>query len=172
MTEQSVIAVCNSCDGTGLYAGVCERDKAAVICSRCKGTGASIVKYTPFEKRKITDKIDRVFAASCGYVHSARNATDRKTEKTILFADAGCTYEEWLGGKLPRPVKELYCPYQWTGQDIQLEKHDGHILYQKRCSPNLRGYIRECHNFQSKDKCWKTYDLLMRDSGKDENHRE
>lgn len=100
---------CVACGGDGLYVGMCERDGAAVICHRCKGTGRQHVKheYTAFTKRKTNPEIQRVYNAAGGYCISAKDVTteDSKTEngRTIHFSRAGVSYEEWLEGVKPSP---------------------------------------------------------------------
>jgi hypothetical protein len=64
---------------------------------------------------------------------------------TIRFEDGGCTYEEWLNGKEPLPVKDLYCPYQWCG-----------IAYMTECKIGTR--ISECGNRKNMKECWRKYD--------------
>jgi DnaJ-class molecular chaperone len=62
--------VCQSCQGTGLYVGMAERDGAAVVCSTCEGTGryAYHFEYKPFtERAKPPRKIKSVHVAR-GYV--------------------------------------------------------------------------------------------------------
>ncbi len=44
-------AECTSCDGTGLYRGMCEAEGEAVICLTCNGTGCEDIRYIPFKKR-------------------------------------------------------------------------------------------------------------------------
>ncbi len=45
---------CGACDGTGLYVGMGERDGAAVVCSRCGGTGKQTnkIEYKTFDGKK------------------------------------------------------------------------------------------------------------------------
>ena len=123
-------AQCSSCGGTGLYSGMAESENCAVACTTCDGTGCEIIdiSYTPFTKRRKTNKIKRVFSGSCGYKHSADDVTT-KEGVTIKFSQAGCTYDEWLKGAEPKPVKELYCPYLWTGQRLQCSGEDKNGLY-------------------------------------------
>ncbi len=46
---------CQSCNGTGVYRGMGERDGASVVCFTCDGTGCFKYKfeYTLFKERKI-----------------------------------------------------------------------------------------------------------------------
>jgi len=151
--------VCQSCDGTGLYSGMCERDGCAVVCHNCSGTGKYKYNfsYEEFKEKKIKKDIKRVFQRTCGFVHGPK---DVKTEegKLIEFSKAGCSYSEWLKGIKPKPMKELYCPYLWTGQDLQCK--DVNNLYKTRCRVKLGlgGLITGCEYFKDKEKCWEIYE--------------
>lgn len=48
----TVLAECESCNGTGLYEGMCEKKGEPVVCLNCDGTGAVNLSYKPFERRK------------------------------------------------------------------------------------------------------------------------
>lgn len=156
MDKVTVRAVCERCDGTGLYQGFAEKDGCAVVCASCNGTGCTDVTYEPFLDRKLfhEGEIKRVFKDNCGYGHSATDVTTQEG-RVILFSKGGCTYDEWLQGKEPLPVKGLYCPFQWTRQDLQI--NDVNNLYKTRCEEGL-GYcgkqITECKHFADKADCW------------------
>jgi len=111
--EISLEIECKSCNGTGLYVGTAEREGSAVICTTCEGTGCQDYNfgYTLFIERKIRNDVRRVFKRSCGYVHSADD------QKGIEFSKGGVLYADWIAGKVPKPIKSLYCPLQWTGQE-------------------------------------------------------
>jgi len=155
--RKEVKIVCTSCRGTGLYQGMCEKDDCAVVCCRCDGTGGVDFSYDEFKQRFTKPSIKRVFKTSCGYNHSSKDITT-KEGKFIAFSNGGCTYEEWLNGADPKPVKELYCPYLWTGQGLQSK--DKNNLYKKCCKEalGLGGWISDCEYFCEKDKCWEIYD--------------
>ena len=151
-------AVCEDCGGTGLYQGMAERDGAAIVCNTCKGTGCEdiCISYEPFVKRKLKRGIKRVFKSSCGYMHGAEDVTTKEGVK-ITFSAGGCTYEDWLKGADPKPVKELYCPYLWTGQHLQSK--DVGDLYKNRCNNTLcGGLITGCKYYKDKIECWKIYE--------------
>jgi hypothetical protein len=80
---------CATCNGTGLYVGVCEQDGAAVICRACHGTGCNVVtlQFKKFKGRRQRDNVVRVFDTSCGYKISANNVI--VDNKQINFEDAG-----------------------------------------------------------------------------------
>lgn len=159
----TVNIVCRSCDGTGLYAGMAERDECAVVCCTCDGTGCEklSIEYTPFTERKRRDGIKRVFLHSSMYIHSAHDITT-VDGKLIEFSKGGCTYEQWLNGEKPKPVKELYCPYMWTRQGMQSSSHEGHRFYKNHCLLSqkfIAGYISQCQEkHRDKAKCWELYE--------------
>ena len=151
--------VCKACGGTGLYVGMAERDGAAVICWQCNGTGAYEYEehYEVFTERKKRYDVRRVFAHGGGYVHTAEDAGDLK------FSEAGAEYGEWLEGKRPAPMKSLYCPYQWTNQDMQSRDHTHYAMYQTRCSVLWGGMIKDCEHFSDKAKCWELFEAIGKD---------
>jgi len=142
---------CPACAGTGLYVGMAERDGAAVICRKCQGTGKYhyVYEYTPFERRNIRNDVIRVFAKSCGYVHTALD-TKLEDGTFIQFSKCGVDYQSWLGGAKPKPIKELYCPLQWTGQKWSSP------LYCR--GAYIGGCIGSCPKRGEMAKCWEYYD--------------
>lgn len=159
-TQSSISIECMACDATGLYIGFGEIDGAAVICSKCNGTGKVDFEYQPFTKKRIRDDVVRVFKGSFGFVHSASNVM-QDDGFVLAFASAGCTYEEWLNGAEPKPVKELYCPYYWTDQG--LKNNEVNNLYRNCCSEGFRrgDYIYNCKHFSKKQWCWATFEAKM-----------
>lgn len=158
-----ITAECGSCNGTGLYVGMAERDGCAVECSTCKGTGQVEIKheYKKFKGRNIKKGVNRVFKTSCGYVHSDKDVI-RDEGKTIYFSRGGCTYEEWLNGAEPKPVEDLYCPYIFTNQDMQRRDHPAHAFYKSNCDNTLGSMIQDCKMFREKEKCWKKFHSLTK----------
>ena len=151
-------AECKSCGGTGLYQGMAEKKGSAVICYVCNGTGCEDIEinYIPFKKRKLTNQVKRVFKNSCGYAHGSEDVTTREGVR-IKFSVGGCTYEDWLKGADPKPVKDLYCPFLWTGQ--MLQSKDVGDLYKDRCNKTLcGGRITDCKYYKDKVECWKIYE--------------
>jgi hypothetical protein len=148
---------CDSCKGTGLYRGVCERDGAAVVCVYCDGTGKTNVKhtYTKFDGRKKKDGVKRVYETACGTVITDKDIT--MDDGTVVhFSKFGVSYKDWLDGKAPKPIKELHCPYMHTDQGLQTD--DVNDLHKTRCEKYLGfGYIRSCKCFDDKETCWKIY---------------
>ena len=146
--KKTITIECGSCQGTGLYKGMSERDNCAVVCYSCKGTGKVDFTYNEFEGRKRRTDIKRVFKKSCGYIHSDQDTITREG-KEIKFTEGGCTYEEWLNGVDPKPVKSLYCPYIWDNKGAGNEPL-------KDCREHCKGFgsISDCEIYHQKEECW------------------
>jgi hypothetical protein len=150
--KKTVKIYCTECSGTGLYAGMAEKDGCAVVCYKCGGTGAVDFNYEEFEERKKKEGVKRVFSNSYGYGHCADDFTT-KEGKTIRFSAGGCTYEEWEKGKFPMPVKDLYCPYLWDNCGI------GNEPLSLCGEANRRSdIISKCACYANKNKCWEEFD--------------
>jgi len=149
---KTLVIECQSCGGTGLYIGRAEKGKCAVVCYVCKGTGKVEFYYKKFTGRKKRDDVERVFKSSYGYVHTHKNITD-SSGKLIRFEEGGCTYDEWLNGAEPKPVKDLYCPYQWDNRGMGNEPCS-------RCKEGVPpfGWLAKCKFHNDKDRCWEEYE--------------
>lgn len=135
----TVKAVCNSCDGTGLYSGFAEQKSVAVVCNGCKGTGCANISYKPFEKRKGRRDITTVFERNSGY--------------SITEASrGGLSYKDWANGisLFGREQRDTACPHL----------HDQSFnLKNGNCDDVHAGqYIRECPHFKAKATCWQEWD--------------
>jgi len=148
---------CSSCSGTGLYKGMAERGRSAVICSRCNGTGDIKIKnvYKKFFDREKRKDVERVYQTACGYGITHEDVTNDEG-KTIKFSQAGVAYEDWVKGAIPLGIEDLHCPYMHTNQ--RLQSTDVNALYKNRCKDALEwGSITKCRLFGNKDTCWKIY---------------
>lgn len=148
---------CGSCDGTGLYVGMAERNGAAVVCTSCEGTGKVHVRqeFNEFTERKRKNGVKRVYETAGGYGINAEDVTT-KEGKTIHFSRFGIAYKDWLNGEKPAPNEELHCPYQHTSQGLQNKDVNG--LYKTRCSKHLGwGMISDCKCRKDMKKCWDIY---------------
>ena len=103
---------CQSCGGTGLYVGLAERDGAAVVCAKCKGTGCFHFKheYVEFTERKEHEDVLQVYEANPGiYIGVASG-------KYALSDFGGMPYSHWGRGE-PFPKESenrlLTCPAWW-----------------------------------------------------------
>lgn len=148
---------CNSCNGTGLYVGVYERDGAAVVCYKCEGTGRTYIEnnYDRFAGRRTRKNVKRVFEHAGGHVISADDV--EVNGKAIPFSKYGVSYEEWLDGAEPKPLECLHCPFIHTQQMLARDNPEG--LYQTRCDVGLRygSRIADCKFMAEKEKCWEIY---------------
>ena len=63
-----VETACSACRGTGLYAGIGEREGLAVVCKQCDGTGCKTLEYEPFTGLKPRDDVLRVLQVNPGIV--------------------------------------------------------------------------------------------------------
>lgn len=147
-------AVCESCDGTGLYVGMAEKDGAAVVCHTCNGTGCDVVhiEYDEFEQRQKHESAEWVYQAGMGYV-LAKHFKDRDAE---LSEWGGMSYEDWSAGK-PFPPKsedrQRVCPANWYQNTDRSKKPEW-----DRCSTSWGDGFSHCANFGDKAKCWLLWD--------------
>jgi hypothetical protein len=147
--EITVECECRACGGTGLYVGLGERDGAAVVCSRCKGSGKSKVTYRPFEGRKTQEGVTQVFAANPGVVLAPS------------VTPGGVPYESWLSGDVdPRwsgcEAREHSCPMLWY-QSADYEK--------KPEWDECVGWgssISACQYYGNRAACWARWDKERR----------
>lgn len=156
--EKTIEVECPDCKGTGLYKSFCESGTCAVLCRVCHGSGRSTIKFKEFTGRKPKEGITRVFHDTHGFVHTDHDIiTEDGVE--IKFSQAGCTYQEWLNGAVPKPVKELYCPYMDNNRGMGNEPCS-------RCKEGvpLGARISRCKYFGDKSACWNEYE-----SKKDKN---
>jgi len=150
-------AECDSCKGTGLYAGFAEKDGARVVCHSCNGKGEVKVSlsWNKFLARKTDKGATRVYTNGMGYAITDKDVTS-KEGRFMPFGQYGCSYQDWLNGIEPKPLEFLGCPYQETSQGLQCD--DKNNLYKNRCKENIGwGRITDCKLFSNKGKCWKIY---------------
>ena len=139
--------VCKSCNGTGLYVGIAEKDGAAVICHTCNGTGYHHFKYTyeEFKKRKEIQDIKRVYQVN-PVIGNGGNCS--------LEDFGGISYEDWKKGKefvLGTENRKYTCPAWWYQTADYYKKP-----HWDKCPPC--GVFSNCKHFKDKDKCWKRFD--------------
>jgi len=151
---------CDKCHGTGLYQGLAERDGAFVICYHCNGKGCIEFKgiFHKFFTRKKEKNCKRVYSKGCSYVITDTDVISADLNKNMPFSKYGCSYEDWLKGAKPIPLKFINCPYLETNQAVQTK--DKNDLYKTRCKNNtsLGTSITECKLFHEKEKCWEIYE--------------
>ena len=155
---------CQSCNGTGIYVGIAERDGAGVICNTCNGTGKQhyTFKYEKFTGLQKRNDVKRVYKQSYGYVLSPKEI-DFDDVGLIDLTQEGVSYDDFLKGEMPKHIKTLACPM---------------IADQGTCH-NIKGFVDICNdlgsiwgrsiylckNQKNKADCWKRFD-----KGKENEH--
>lgn len=139
---------CKKCDGTGLYAGMAERDGAAIVCHNCDGTGCHHVKfeYEDFEGRQKHETAKRVYATNPGICVGEGNG-----HKLEDFG--GLTLGEWEAGKDFTGVenRKYTCPAWWYQIADYKKKPEW-----KKCLG--WGAFSNCDHFPDKANCWAQWD--------------
>ena len=142
---------CRDCGGIGIQVGFCYNG-AGIVCGFCGGTGKETLEADPFVERKKHKNFKRVYKTDGGYNIHAIDKTFGDTGKTVKFSEAGCSYEDWLAGAEPLPIKDLHCPYLHYR-----DRESG--LYEKRCKANKGDWaIEYCKLYGEMDKCWEIYE--------------
>lgn len=139
---------CPSYKGTGLYQGMGESPKAAVVCHMCEGSGCKHTKieYDDFVERKKRDGVVRVYRTNPGIKIGEGNG-----HKLEDFG--GMPYEDWLEGESFYPGTEdrqHTCP-AWFYQSADSSKKPDW----KECG---WGMFSDCKHFPCKSECWKRWD--------------
>ena len=146
-TSAQIQANCRDCRGTGLYAGLGERDGIAVRCSRCRGTGQETIVYEPFQGLQKRAGVARVVQANPGVVINPE------------ITQGGVTYEEWLenpaSANAPgREVREHYCPSWW----FQSADHARMPGWEECNIIQGSKSWSDCPLYANKDGCWERFD--------------
>ena len=142
-TQETIIARCDRCRGTGLYRGMAEMPGAAVVCRECKGTGSREITYVPFDGRQPPPEgVERVWS------HNRSTPPAEPGDQP----GAGVTVEEWQVDpeSVHRPgaeERENSCPSLW---------HAG--LIWDECIK--AGTIPGCPRYPERAACWEKYDRL------------
>lgn len=145
----SLDIVCQSCNGTGLYVGMAERDGASVVCYQCKGTGkyAYRFEYEPFDSRRPAPaNVTRVHV-NRGYVLSPSHPD----------CSGGVPVAEYEPGMTVPADERLYCPYLYTHQGFcSKPEPDGYS--DRPRAPLLAGArISSCKHWDDKADCWRIF---------------
>lgn len=140
---------CQSCNGTGIYKGMGERDGFGVICHNCKGTGCHefVHNYEEFTQREPAKKVKHVIKTNPGICVG--------TGAGFKFADfGGMSYSDWKDGK-PFPsgseMRQFTCPAWWYQSADYKLKPDW-----DQC--RIGGTFSSCKHFGNKNKCWQRFD--------------
>lgn len=151
---------CQSCNGTGVYQGMAERDGAAVVCRTCNGTGEHLYKfsYSEFTGKKRKEGVKRVYKGGYGFV-IAPGKLSFKNIGEVDMAKEGVSYDEFLEGELPGHVKTLACPmmadqgacHKIKGFVDECDTLDGGSLLGKLLS--------RCNYQEHKANCWRRFEM-------------
>ena len=142
---------CKSCNGTGLYVGLAERNGSAVVCHTCKGTGCHHAKheYKDFEGRKTHKKVIHVVEVNPGICLGVGKDSEFK-----LSDFGGMSYKDWLGGKVFEQGMEnrkFTCPaWYYQSANYKLKPKWDECL---GC-----GTFSGCNHFSNKTECWERFD--------------
>lgn len=144
---------CQSCNGTGVYSGMAERDGAALVCHTCEGKGKKqhVFRYNEFTGRKKSEKVKRVYKAGYGFVIGTG---------VIGFSDAGkvdmskegVSYEEFLQGKMPNHIEKLACPMM--ADQGACHKIDGFTDKCNELNGGWVGVLSKCNHRKKCSECW------------------
>ena len=147
-------ALCETCSGTGLYAGIAERDGFAVVCRSCDGKGwrNRVFEYDdPLATRPRRNGVVRVLYMNPGIICGVG-----KAGKLTYESYGGMPYDDWLAGH-PFPPKsemrEFTCP-NWWYQNVDC----GLKPEWTECHEGLGFAFSQCLHFKDKAKCWARFD--------------
>jgi hypothetical protein len=137
---------CKSCNGTGLYVGMAERDGASVVCHTCNGTGCHHFRYEyeEFVERQMREGVERVVQINVGIMIG----------KGKHFG--GMSYKDWLSGKpftTGMEMRLFACPCWWYQRVDSKKKPDW-----QECFDSLGRPFSRCPHYGIKDKCWARWD--------------
>jgi hypothetical protein len=147
---------CKSCNGTGLYVGMAERDGAAIVCSTCKGTGCHKFKheYEDFICKDERGGVRRVYQTNPGICIGEANGY-------LLEDFGGMSVKEWLVGfpfERGMENRRFTCPCWWyQSADYKLKPN------WKECGESLGRSFSHCPKFVAKAGCWTRFDREMED---------
>ena len=149
---------CPECSGTGVYMGIGERGGAAVVCTKCNGSGKCLYRYQykKFTGRKIDEKVKRVYLRGMGYCISTGIVTMKDSGITIDFDKEGVSYQEFLNGTIPKHIKSLGCPM--LADQSACHGIDG---FTSECNKLNGGYVSLITNCKHKSKmheCWNRFE--------------
>lgn len=153
MAKIELYIECRSCNGTGVYIGMAERDGAAVVCRTCKGAGKEhfVLEYTEFTGRKLREDVKRVYLSGHGYVIAPRQLDVDGIGRVDLGAE-GVSYDEFLSGKLPTHIKALGCPMM--ADQLACHAVKGFTDKCHYLNGGWLSYIPRCANRANMAECW------------------
>lgn len=146
-------AECHSCNGTGIYVGMAERDGFGVVCSNCKGTGKETLKlsWKDFVGRRRTTKVKQVLQCNPGICVGLHT---KDGSLLSLQSFGGMSYADFFAGKPfedGMEMREYTCPRQW----YQSADYDRIGKEWTECTYSS---FRDCNSWKTKNECWKRWD--------------
>lgn len=140
---------CNSCEGTGLYVGMAERDGFAVVCHTCSGTGSVhvVIEYDDdTTKQPAHAGVSRVLRVNPGIVAAPG------------VVPGGVSLAEWQADptSVNQPGAEMRkhtCPAWWYQLADYTRKPDW-----PECGDALGRSFSDCSSFPTKAACWRKWD--------------
>lgn len=145
--------VCRDCGGTGLLKAK-KKDGAAVVCSKCDGSGCYSYthRYDRFESRFERDDIEWVYQ-----VDPSEVTEDLECEFSNL---GGMSYKDWKAGRefeRGMEMRKYFCPFRWCQVVDYYKRPDWDACY-------VRGFgkFSQCLHFKDKEKCWERWDRESR----------
>lgn len=145
---------CTSCKGTGLYEGMAEGPRTAVICTTCKGTGKVHYERTfnVFIKKKRAKNVERVFQVAGDF------SVYNEDIDGVNFTKAGVLYNDWFKhNKEPVPIYEIHCPLMHYYGSGKAETQIRNTLCREQ-RQNFRTVLSCCD--VNREKCWKAFKKL------------
>jgi len=156
MKEIKLKIECQSCQGTGVYQGMAERDGAAVICHTCKGTGCQdyTFRYNDFEGRIKKRGVERVYLSGYGYCISPKPIT-LSNGTFVDFPNEGVSYGDFLKGNMPKHIKQMGCPMMADQGACHNKK--GFVDNCGKLNGSYLSYIPSCKH-GNKMECWDRFE--------------
>jgi len=84
------LAVCPSCDGTGIYRGFAEPPGVGVVCLTCNGKGSKEIRYEPFAGLRRREDVREVRRSAGSFLATGVGPTG-----------GSVSYEAFLRGERP-----------------------------------------------------------------------
>lgn len=136
---------CRSCNATGIYVGLAEKEGAGVVCRACHGTGCCHVRieYDDFVGRLPRTDILRVQRVNPGVIVGSE-----------IAEFGGLSYDDWMSGAKFTPGTEdrqHTCPAWWYQcADYKLKPHWNECI-------GIGAFV-DCRQFSCKNGCWERWD--------------
>jgi len=147
---------CPACNGTWLYQGMGEGEGTAVVCNKCRGTGAFMYSfsYNDFAGRKTKEGVKRIYLSGMGY-KLGLGKVDFDGVGEIDMDKEGVSYREFLDGETPQHIKKLACPMR--ADQSACHKKEGFVDECNKLNGGWISTITKCRKYPEKEQCWKRF---------------